>query len=213
MSLTLKNFAIFLVIFLGLFNSCIYEKQAATILPKQEPSIPKLVVLGLADSSIIIPQSKQKFTANLAAKWLLTNNKAGIVDSTGLFTAGNTEGVFTIMAVNKSNLLDTLKKRVIILKQAILLNDIKNGGYILSFRHAAASSGSDQTASSLPEWWKSCEATTARQITKPIGLNQSDSTGLVMKFLKIPFDTTFTSEFCRCKRRACRSSRRRLSDR
>lgn len=174
-----------------LLQACIYEKMPAII--------PKLELTGVADSSIVALNSTNQFTATPAAKWTLIDSNAGTIDSTGKFIAGKSEGVFTLTAVNSKNKLDTLKRRIIILKDADLFNDIKKGGFILSFRHANASVGSDQTTSKIPEWWKSCESTIARQITLPIGKNQSDSTGKVIKFLKIPVDTTVTSEFCRCK--------------
>jgi phosphohistidine phosphatase SixA len=186
-----KTLPILLSIFGFFFYSCTYEKVPVVI--------PKLVLTGLADSSFVLPNSSQQYTASPAAKWTMLDAKGGKIDSSGNLTTGTSEGVFTIIAVNSKDKSDTLKRRIIILKQADLFNAMKKGGYILSFRHAAASVGSDQTASTVKEWWKSCESTLARQITLPIGKNQSDSTGKVIKFLKIPVDTTFTSEFCRCK--------------
>ena len=189
-----SKIALIAVIFSVLIYSCIDKKT--------EEVIPKLVITGLADSSLILPSSTSQFVAVPKAKWFLIDSKGGNIDSTGLFTAGFNEGAFTIKAINSKNNLDTLKRTLIILKQAPLFTEIKKGGYIFSFRHAAASTGSDQTGSKVPVWWKSCDQTLARQITKPIGFNQSDSTGKVMKFLKIPIDTTYTSEYCRAKQTA-----------
>lgn len=186
----MKNFGISLIIF-TLFYSCVYEKVPLVI--------PKLVLTGLVDSSIVLPNSTHQYIANPAAKWTMLDAKGGKIDSLGNFTTGTSEGVFTIIAVNSRDKSDTLKRRIIVLKQADLFNAMKKGGYIMSFRHAAASVGSDQTSSKVTDWWKSCESTLARQITLPIGKNQSDSTGKVIKFLKIPVDTTLTSEFCRCR--------------
>ena len=164
-----------------------------------EPVIPKLSLSGLADSALVKPESVNKYIANTGAYWSILESNAGSIDTSGSFTTGKKEGVFTIIAINKLNNLDTLKRKIIVLNKAELFNEIKKGGHILSFRHAAASVGSDQTGSKTPDWWKSCESTLARQITLPIGKNQSDSTGKVIKFLKIPVDTTLTSEFCRCR--------------
>lgn len=172
-------------------QACIYEKM--------EPVIPKLSLAGLADSALVLPESENKYIANTSAYWSILENNAGTIDTSGSFILGKKEGIFTIIAINKLNNLDTLKRKVIVLNRAELFNEIKKGGYILSFRHAAASVGSDQTASKTADWWKSCESTLARQITLPIGKNQSDSTGKVIKFLKFPVDTTLTSEFCRCR--------------
>ncbi|MES2795762.1 MAG: hypothetical protein V4683_07350 [Bacteroidota bacterium] len=181
-------------VFLMLFYSCINKKT--------EVIIPKLEITGVADSVMVMPGSSQQYLANPTAKWTLTDANAGVIDSTGKVTIGNTEGIFTVIAINSKNNLDTLKRRIIVLKQAELFNEFRKGGYVLSFRHAAASTGSDQIGSKVTDWWKSCDQTLARQITKPIGQNQSDSTGKVIKFLKIPIDTTLTSEFCRCKQTA-----------
>jgi phosphohistidine phosphatase SixA len=188
MKKTLLNLLIIFSLFL---NACIYERVPVVI--------PKLVLTGLADSSIVLPNSTHQYIANPAAKWTILDAKGGKIDSLGNLTAGTSEGVFTLIAVNSKDKLDTLKRRIIVMKLADLFNQMKKGGYIMSFRHAAASVGSDQTASKVTDWWKSCESTLARQITLPIGKNQSDSTGRVIKFLKIPVDTTLTSEFCRCK--------------
>jgi phosphohistidine phosphatase SixA len=186
-----NNTQIYFIIYILYLCSCIYERVPAII--------PKLEIAGLADSAIVAVGSSHQYIPNLKATWLLSNSKAGKIDSTGKLQVGSTEGVFTITAINSKDSLDTLRRSIIVLKDADLFNDSKKGGYIFSFRHAAASVGSDQTSSKQAEWWKSCESTVARQITLPLGKNQSDSTGKVIKFLKIPVDTTITSEFCRCK--------------
>jgi phosphohistidine phosphatase SixA len=184
---------IYLLLSAVVFCSCTKEKPVI---------IPKLEITGIADSAIVAVNSISQYIASPAAKWSLLNTKAGTIDSTGKFTAGTNEGVFTLIAINSKDKLDTLKRRLIVLKQADLINEIKKGGYIFSFRHASASYGSDNTGSKIANWWKSCDYNLARQITLPIGKNQSDSTGKVMKFLKIPMDSTLTSEFCRCKQTA-----------
>lgn len=186
-----KRIYLFLIIICFTLYSCIYERVTVVI--------PKLSLTGPADSSIVAIGSVNQYLASTPAKWFLANNTGGKLDSLGNFISGNTEGVFTVIAINTKDKLDTLKRRVIVLKQAELFNEMKKGGYIMSFRHAAASVGSDQTSSKTVDWWKRCESTLARQITLPIGKNQSDSTGKVLKFLKIPVDTTITSEFCRCR--------------
>lgn len=188
--MTSKKIINFLLLIL-IIQACIYEKMPEII--------PKLEITGLVDSLIVAPGFSNQYLAKPIAKWSINDPKGGTIDSTGKFISGITEGVFTFTAINSKDKLDTLKRSIIVLKDAELFNDFKKGGYIFSFRHAAASLGSDQTASKIPEWWKSCESTIARQITFPIGKNQSDSTGKVIKFLKIPVDTTVTSEFCRCK--------------
>jgi hypothetical protein len=58
----------------------------------------------------------------------LINVNGGKIDSLGNITIGNSEGVFTIIAINSKDKLDTLKRRIIVLKQAELFNEFKNGG-------------------------------------------------------------------------------------
>ncbi len=165
-------------------------------------AVPRLMVTNVMDSVIILPGTILQYNATPAANFSLNNTAAGTIDNTGKFTAGTAEGVYTITIVNTVNTKDTVRRMVIATKHAAVFNGMKTGGYILSFRHAAASTGSDQFGSLTPNWWKSCDATLARQITDPIGYRQSDSTGYVMKLMKLSFDTIMTSEYCRCKQTA-----------
>lgn len=165
-------------------------------------AIPKLVITNVVDSVIILPGTILQYNAAPAGTFTLSNTAAGTIDNTGKFTAGTADGVYTITIVNTLDLKDTVRRMVIVTKHAAVFNGMKTGGYLLSFRHAAASTGSDQLGSLTPNWWKSCDPTLARQITDPIGYRQSDSTGYVMKLMKLPFDTTMTSEYCRCKQTA-----------
>ena len=169
---------------------------------KTADTIPKLVVTGVVDTVIVAPGTVLQYSAAPAGTWSVSNAAAGTIDNTGKFTTGASDGVYNISVINSLDIKDTVRRMVIVTKHAAIFNGMKLGGYLLSFRHANASTGSDQLGSSTPNWWKSCDATLARQITDPIGYKQSDSTGYTMKLMRLPFDTTMTSEYCRCKQTA-----------
>ncbi len=166
---------------------------------KTVEAIPKLVITNVMDSAIIAPGTILQYNATPSGTFTLNKNAAGTIDNTGNFTAGAADGVYIITIVNTLDTKDTVRRMIIVTKHAAVFNGMKNGGYLLSFRHAAASTGSDQFGSLTPNWWKSCDPALARQITDPIGYRQSDSTGFTIKLMKLPFDTTMTSEYCRCK--------------
>jgi len=169
---------------------------------KTDAPVPKLTITGVSDSVIIAPGTVLQYSAAPAGTWRINNAAGGTIDDTGKLTAGTSDGVYTLTIVNTLNTLDTLRRMVIVTKHAAIFNGMKTGGYVLSFRHADASTGSDQFSSPVANWWKSCDQSLARQITNPIGYRQSDSTGYVLKLMKLPFDTTMTSEYCRCKQTA-----------
>jgi phosphohistidine phosphatase SixA len=163
----------------------------------------KLSVTGSNDVVIVNYNTTIQYVAYPAGLFSLNKAAAGDVDVFGKFTSGNNEGVYTLTVVNARDILDTVRKTIIVTKHAAVLNGMKlTGNYLLSFRHADASRGADQTTNTSFEWWKSSDPTKARQITDPIGYKQTDSTGSVMRFLQLPFDTTMTSEFNRCKQTA-----------
>jgi phosphohistidine phosphatase SixA len=160
--------------------------------------IPDLVTLNQLDSLIIAPNEPLKFTANTPANYKIIGKISIPIDTSGLFKTPQ-EGIYKVVAINQQNVKDSLVQTIFVLNQAKILTAIKGGGHVLSFRHAAAQDGSDQTGSSVANWWKSCDRSLARQITPSIGYPESDSTGQVFKKLRIPFDTLMTSEYCRCR--------------
>lgn len=160
----------------------------------------KLEVAGPGDTVIVDYNTVLQYTASPIGLFSLSRPDAGEVDNYGKFTTGTTEGTFKLFIVNARAVTDTIFKTIVVTKHASIFNAMKlTGGYLFSFRHANASNGTDQFSSSVPNWWKSCDPLVARQITDPIGIKQSDSTGYAMKLMRLPFDTTMSSEFCRCK--------------
>ncbi len=87
-----------------------------------------------------------------------------------------------------------------------LVQALRGGGYVLHWRHAAATVCSDQlqlgtAATTLsPDWWKSCNANcataTARQLDAT-GVAQATTIGEAFDTLGIPVNRVISSEFCR----------------
>jgi phosphohistidine phosphatase SixA len=90
-----------------------------------------------------------------------------------------------------------------------IVQALRAGGYVLHWRHAAATICQDQTGlgtaatTSTPNWWKSCDAqcppggtATARQIDST-GITQATVIGQQLDTLGIPIGRVVSSEFCR----------------
>lgn len=185
--------------FIGLVSLCVVGLfSCKKDDPIQAPPPAKLIIGGIIDSIIVGNGQSLSLTLNTKATWSI-NKAVGGSFSGNTFTAGSTDGVYFIKAKNDSISSDSLVYFVIITKHAAVFNAMKTGGYMMSFRHADASLGSDQFTSPDPAWWKSCNSTLARQITNPKGYLQSDSIGTALKRLGLRFDSSYTSEFCRCR--------------
>lgn len=86
-----------------------------------------------------------------------------------------------------------------------LMDKLKEGGYVIHFRHATApggsppsGSGNDSGAYNLQSMaWKSCEPTKARQLNAD-GWLEAKTIGEVFQKTAIPVAKILSSEFCRC---------------
>lgn len=188
----MKKLILFLSVISCILSSCskVEDPQGFT----------KLSVTGANDMVIVNYNTTIQYVAYPVGLYSLSKPGAGSVDVFGKFTSGDTEGIFTLTIVNAKDILDTVRRTIVVTKHADIFNNMKlTGNYLLSFRHANASKGTDQINNTSLNWWKSNDSAKARQITDPIGYLQSDSTGKVMKMLSLSFDTTITSEFNRCK--------------
>ncbi|MEX2566166.1 MAG: hypothetical protein WD431_09510 [Cyclobacteriaceae bacterium] len=74
--------------------------------------------------------------------------------------------------------------------------ETENEGYALVLRHTQARLGDDIVDSPIPEWWKSCDPTVARQLNDE-GKRNAGIIGNAIKKLKIPIGAAVSSEFCR----------------
>ena len=93
---------------------------------------------------------------------------------------------------------------------------LRGGGYTIFWRHASASVCADRldlgtaATTSVPGWWKSCDAScpagmtataTARQLNAT-GEDEATAIGTTMKARGIPVGRVLASEFCRCMKTA-----------
>jgi hypothetical protein len=74
-----------------------------------------------------------------------------------------------------------------------LVDSLRKGGYIIYFRHALATTGSDSHTDIL-------DCSVQRNLTLPEARTQAESVGNAFRALWIPIETNvLTSEYCRCK--------------
>lgn len=155
------------------------------------------ITTHLSEGNIIKPKSTLQLYANMPVVWRV-DSTAGTINANGLFTAKNAvEGKFFIKAFNPQNAIYIDSVAVFITPADSLLKLLRQGGYVLSFRHAWATRGVDIRDPSKPEWWKSCSDTLARQLDST-GLKQAVDMGAGLKNLSIQTDKIYSSEYCRC---------------
>lgn len=172
---------------------------------KKETLLPPLsLTMGIADSSIFNVDTAIQLSANIPVIWKFTRANSGTLtpsaedEKTITYRTPKTAGVYTLRILNQADTTEKIIRTVIVTPLAGLFNDLRNGGYVLSFRHALANTGGDQLSSPIPNWWRSCESTIARQLDVPAGRVQAEKTGKALKLLKIPVGKIISSEYCRC---------------
>lgn len=158
--------------------------------------------MGIADSTIVNIDTILKFTANIPVIWKLTEQNSGALNVntdnlSSTYTAPKSAGIYTLRILNQADTTEKILRTLIVTPKARIFNALRAGGHVLSFRHALAATGSDQF-NAAPNWWKSCDATVARQLDNPAGRIQSEKTGKAIKAMKIPVGRVISSEFCRC---------------
>ncbi|TAE30976.1 MAG: hypothetical protein EAZ92_03895 [Candidatus Kapaibacterium sp.] len=85
------------------------------------------------------------------------------------------------------------------------LTFLRQGGYVIIFRHSTAPFGTFPNGSSDPvpfgsvesQWWKSCDVNSARQLDI-VGRTEAANIGRAIRRLRIPISSLTVSEFCRC---------------
>lgn len=131
------------------------------------------------------------WTVASAGQFKISSNENG----GGLsYIAPNEAGIYEIKVFNSR---DTVTRKVIVTPHAELFKAMQKGNYIMYFRHMNAASGVDNFTSTVPNWWKSCDSTIARQLSPP-GYPQAAQTGKAMKNLELPIAKIISSEYCRC---------------
>ncbi len=144
-------------------------------------------------TTIVAPGETINLETNIEGA-TLTTNKGTI--SGKVFTAPMTQGKVQLKATNPSNPNDFVGKVVYVSQYKPLFEDMKKGGYVLSFRHADASDGSDTFGTFASEWWKSCSNTLARQLS-PSAIPQCNEIGECFKLYEYKINKIISSEFCR----------------
>ncbi|TAE40933.1 MAG: hypothetical protein EAZ70_05960 [Runella slithyformis] len=164
----------------------------------EDPIIPLKPTDFDATPRIIGLSEKLKIKVNQAVTWKTT---AGGISQTSAdtltFTPPPTSGVYKITLKSTRDPKDSLHLIVVATARAEVFKPMQKGGYVLVFRHTAADVGSDQTGSTVPEWWKSCDSKLARQLNDQ-GKKDAKDIGNILKTMQIPVARVVSSEFCRC---------------
>jgi phosphohistidine phosphatase SixA len=170
---------------------------------KNTPNSNPLIVNGIADTSFLNFNERLIVAANQPITCRLNKSKAGRIEADSCFVAGDSAGQYRLVISSVANAADSVIKIVVITKHATLFKEMRTrGGYVLSFRHAIATQGTDQVGSTVADWWKSCDPALARQLTAVWGERQADSIGRSLQLIGMPLDTVMSSVFCRCKQTA-----------
>jgi phosphohistidine phosphatase SixA len=165
---------------------------------EEGPVLPDELRVSSSRPSAVLPGSIILFTANASVEWLVVDENGGEIDANGRYVAPSTPGVYAIRAVSTEDPSVSTGVRVYVTNLAEQFNRLQTGGYVLYFRHAEANVGRDAFRPS-GNWHLTCDADSARQLSE-MGLQDALFTGKVLKALEIPFDTAYSSEFCRCFR-------------
>ncbi|GAB4029375.1 histidine phosphatase family protein [Spirosoma jeollabukense] len=177
----------FCIVFLLLFLSC---SDPTPVLP--------LEIQGFdGKAALVTPSGVVKFKLNQAAKWRTTGGEVSQDQNNMLtYAAPATSGMQQVIIKHPDNPSDSLVLSIAVTPSAALFQLLRSGNNVLIFRHAAADVGSDQTASAVPDWWKSCDSKLARQLNNQ-GVQDAANIGKTIKRLDIPIGRMLSSEFCR----------------
>jgi phosphohistidine phosphatase SixA len=80
------------------------------------------------------------------------------------------------------------------LKGLALVKALRQGGYVLYMRHAAATVGADQSLPSIPKWWENCAV---QRNLSDLGRDQAKKVGEALRELAVPIAEVKSSQFCR----------------
>jgi phosphohistidine phosphatase SixA len=161
---------------------------------RDDDDSPTAIVITPEDNLMIEPGDTLQLEASESANWSAT---AGIIDDNGMYIAPNEQGKFIVTAASKTDPQNQAERTVLVTYHAELFKAMRNGNYVIYFRHANATVGIDNFNSTIPEWWKSCDSMIARQLSTE-GRQQATQTGLAFKNIGLPINKIMSSEFCRC---------------
>jgi hypothetical protein len=177
----------------------LYLLLVCAISCSKEIPVIKLNTSGFDDKTVFLaPSDKFKVSMNQAVDFSATGGSViQNAKDTLIFTAPTAAGIYAIVAKSKADRQDSLIFRIMVTPRADVFRALQNGGYSLVFRHAAADVGTDIFTSTIPSWWKMCDATVARQLNDQ-GKKDAQKIGSVFKLGQIPIERVWSSEFCRC---------------
>ena len=75
---------------------------------------------------------------------------------------------------------------------------LRNGGYVLYFRHGSAELGHDEKTSDFPEWWRTTDPNLTRQLDDH-GWDQAYHLGQAIRDMDLKIDHVLCSEFRRAE--------------
>lgn len=181
-----------------LIFSCLAILSLFSACEEEGPILPIELSISPSASNAIPPGKTLLFTANASVEWEVPDTEGGSITQDGVYTAPNTVGTYTILAVSKEDPTVTATYRVYVTFYHEFFSLLKGGGYVLYFRHTEANVGVDKLTPH-GEWYKTCNADSARQLSL-VGKVDAAKIGSVLKGLEIPVDSAVASEFCRCKK-------------
>ncbi len=149
-----------------------------------------------ADSSVLAPNTSILLATNFSRANF--NVSRGSISDSGRYVTSSSNGKFTVVVKNPNDATDSIKRTFFVSSYKNLFDAMAQGGYAISFRHGAASDGSDNFAAAAG-WHTSCSNAVARQLTPTVGPQQCIELGQCLKIFKLPIRRIFSSEFCRCK--------------
>lgn len=161
---------------------------------KRDDDTPAPLVITPDEHILLEPGDTLQLEANAAVNWSATT---GTIDANGLFVAPAQQGKVVITAIDKDNIDRQAERIVLVTNHAGLFKAMRDGGYVVYFRHANATVGVDNFNSTVPQWWTLCDSTIARQLSTT-GRMQAEETGAAFKNIDLPINRILSSEFCRC---------------
>ncbi len=183
-----------LPLFIGLLSILACQKENPPQPDEKDPE-PELDLIQPAENPIfIMPGDTLQLEARTEVTW---STSGGNLSAQGRFIAPILPGVFVVRAVSRQDTSIQAQRTIVVSTHASTFRDMRQGGHIIYFRHTTARAGTDSFSATIPQWWKSCDSTIARQLS-PEGYVEAQEIGQAIKNLQLPIGKTISSEFCRC---------------
>ncbi len=152
------------------------------------------LIITPENNILLEPGDTLQLESNLPVDW---SASSGTITAEGLFIAPAFQDKATVIATSKNDAQLQSERIIVVSNHAELFKAMRNGGYVLYFRHANATVGVDNFNSTIPQWWTLCDSTIARQLSA-MGRTQAQETGFAFRNIDFPISRVISSEFCRC---------------